>query len=953
MSIGLGLGKGAVSGSLNSGGQPRIDNTNPPPMKTLVYAPSARMIIAHGNRQYDLSGDLVSGGVVRPENAAASVQFVCNNRDLRYNGLFDRMDRVIVFLKRVKSIQVFSGYLDDTPYLQLYPGTVTFRATCTMKRLMHTWWDPSLIESQALFQGSGGAATDVVGDGTTTAGTKPIGSILRDVLTQVGGWDADKIHIENFPMKFLDLAKQWVLQNAAHDQAQLDTFLQQMLGDDHSAGVGATASANPALALGPPVAGAPGYIATMIKVADELGMGPHASDLQLSQQLADAAHLGQSGGADPSNSSPEAFKAVEGAAQSWNKQYRNSDAAILALACSMVETEPGPRILANPAVEESLRFPNDGLGTDGTSVGLYQQISGGQWGDVAQRMNAEASTRGFLLALNKIDWRNMDAGTAIQTVQQSAFPGKYSGFVQAATQAIQAAREPQNESSSQLGPAATAAGPLSPTGLIGTAQNAAALAPSVGTQATGSSPTSASQLAGASKPNPDAMQAIAAGLSYVGSPYDQIRPPVRGVGVDCSGLTMLAYKSIGIDIGGNTTQQLAQLKGRETTAANIQPGDLVFPSGGHTFMYLGGAGVPGGPAMILEASGADWDKGGGPTSDGPKVKPNHYNLNNMLAIFHVADFGGWDPTVKFNAPETMGPGYVPGTFGTSNIGTGYSADGSGGQSKENIARNLFTYQFNYPAFAPKIDALFDGERSLIRCEPLIGIVQALCKATLRNWSSTPTGDFAAWYPDYFGLDGKQAVMYLEDIEMKDVTINLSDYSLITHAYVAAQTTGSGMPVGPEGWLTSGVATVENESLFQQMIKVAPKLGEGAMNGTDILTKFGARPFLKEYDMVQSTELRQLLAIHHFMEGWANQFSSNVQFTFMPELFPGMRINLRGHNLQLYVSQVQHTFDYTSGFHTQATVTAPSVPRGVNGLLDSLVPDVLEKFTDLLQTVGMG
>lgn len=942
----VGIGS-AVSGGLNLAGKPQINADSPPPMKTLVYSPSARIIIARGSRQYDVSGDLVSGGVLRPSDAVANLQFTLNNKELRYNGLFDRMDRVILFLKRIKVIQVFSGYLDDVPYLQLFPGTVTFRASCTMKRLQHTWWDPAQVASQALFQNAGGDAAQVVGDGTTSGGIKPIGSIIRDLLTQVGGWDPDQIHIENFPMKFLDLARQWMAANAAHDQQQADNFLQLMLGDDHSGGVGATSSANPALTLGPQVVGAPNYIATMIRVCDSMGLGPSTSDLQLAQNVGQAAQSGQSsmvGSQDPG------WPALQAAAQNWQDQYRNTDAAILALACTMVETNPGPRILANPSVPESYNFPHDGEGSNGTSVGMYQQISGGQWGDVAQRMNAEASTRAFYIALNRIDWKNMEPGAAIQAVQGSSYPGRYTPMVAAATATIRAMRADMSSGKTTL-----PTNSLSPASLIGTAQDATSLVPNLGPIAGGgSSPSSASQLVGAGKPSPDAMQAIAAGLSYVGSPYDQIRPPVRGVGVDCSGLTSMAYRSIGIDIGGNTYDQLSRNRGREVSAAQIQPGDICFPSEGHTFMWLGN-GYPGGGGadFILESSGSDWSHNG-PSSDGPRVKPNHYNLGSMIAIFHIADFGGWDPTVKYNEPSLMGPGYSPGTFGGSTTGTGASALGAGGNGQEPIARNLFTYQFNYPAFAPKIAAFFDGERSLIECEPLIQMVQALCKATLRSWCSSPTGHFVAWYPDYFGLDGKQAVMNIEDIEMKDVSINLNDYSLITHAYVATgYATGESM--GPWGWLQSGVATVENEALFQQMIKVAPNTGE-QMTGADVLARFGARPFMKEYTMVQSTELRQLLAIHHFMEGWANQFATNVQFTFMPELFPGMRLNLVSHNLQVYVTQVQHTFDYAHGFSTQATITAPSIPNGTMQVNQaaSLSPNtVLEKSQDLLKGSWFG
>lgn len=916
-----GLGTSAGSGILSASGKPAINALNPPPMKTLIYTPAARIIIAHGSKQYDVSGDLVDGGCLRPENAAAAVRFTLNNANLRYNGLFDRMDRIVLFLKRIKMIQVFSGYLDDVPYLQLYPGTVTFRATCSLKRLMYTWWDPSTDASIDLFSSSD-TATQVQGDGTTTGSNKPIGNIIRDLLTNVGSWDPSQVHIENFPPKYLQLAQQWVNANAGSQEAAISQFQQDLLGDDHSAGAGANASANPALTLGPAVMGAPNYIATMVNICDQVGLGPTTSDIALSQSLINASKAGQ---ASFQIGKDAGWPALQAQAQNQQQQYRNNDAAILALACSMVETEPGPRILANPAVQGSDGYYHDGEGNNGTSVGLYQQISGGQWGDVAQRMNPEASTRAFYIALNKIDWRNMDPGAAIQQVQGSAFPEKYSGMIAAATAAVQTFRQSLTGGGSTSGNSNSSA--LSVAGLIGTSQNMTSLIPGLGpTGGGGASPVSASQIAGVAKPSPDAMGAIACGLTYVGSPYNQIRPPIRGVGVDCSGLTYLAYMGININIGTNTDSQKGQLAGRQVSASQISPGDLVFPNGmDHTFMWLG-SGYPGGSGdMILESSGSNWD-GKDPCSDGPEVKPNHYNLANCQ-IFHAADFGGWDLTVKYNEPSTAGGGYAPGTFGSSTVGTGVSALGaSGGDPSEPVARNLFTYEFNYPAYAPKIDQLFTGEFSLLQCDPLMQIIQTLCNATLRNFCSSPTGDFVAYFPDYFGISGKQAVMTIEDIEVKDISINLSDYSLITHAFVATGDSSDSSSFGTQSWLSAGLASVENPSLLAEMAKSIPSTGE-SLDGKEILARYGARPFSQAYPMVQDATLREFLAIHHFMKGWANQFATNVSFTFMPELFPGMRINLNGHNLQCYVTEVQHTFSYTAGFSTTATITAPSVPNG--------------------------
>src|SRR4029077_16572927 len=100
--------------------------------------------IARDNKQYDVSRDIVSVAVQRNENAISTLVFKLANKidpetgKLRYNQTFERMDRVICRMKRVTWKLVFSGYLDSVPHIQLYPGTVNFRASCTLKRILHT-----------------------------------------------------------------------------------------------------------------------------------------------------------------------------------------------------------------------------------------------------------------------------------------------------------------------------------------------------------------------------------------------------------------------------------------------------------------------------------------------------------------------------------------------------------------------------------------------------------------------------------------------------------------------------------------------------------------------------------------------------------------------------------------------------------------------------------------------
>ena len=68
----------------------------------------------------------------------------------------------------------------------------------------------------------------------------------------------------------------------------------------------------------------------------------------------------------------------------------------------------------------------------------------------------------------------------------------------------------------------------------------------------------------------------------------------------------------------------------------------------------------------------------------------------------------------------------------------------------------------------------------------------------------------------------------------------------------------------------------------------------------------------------------MMAAQRWMQKWAEQTLTNVELTFMPELFPGMRVNLVGHDITVYVNAVTHNFDYQGGgFSTTASIMAPS------------------------------
>ena len=120
------------------------------------------------------------------------------------------------------------------------------------------------------------------------------------------------------------------------------------------------------------------------------------------------------------------------------------------IAIMMTLQESSLRMLANPAVPDSLNFPNDGIGRDHDSIGSAQQRPAAGWGTVAELMDASYNARAFYGGptgpnrgsprglLDIRGWEAMDKGMAAQAVQVSAFPELYARWEPAATAIVSA-----------------------------------------------------------------------------------------------------------------------------------------------------------------------------------------------------------------------------------------------------------------------------------------------------------------------------------------------------------------------------------------------------------------------------------------------------------------------------------------------------------------------------------
>jgi len=133
------------------------------------------------------------------------------------------------------------------------------------------------------------------------------------------------------------------------------------------------------------------------------------------------------------------------------------EGALIALMAAL--TESTLRMLANTsAYPESGNYPNDGLGSDHDSLGLFQMRSASGWGTVAELMDPDYQARAFFGGISGPNagsprglldipgWQLLDPGEAAQAVEVSAYPDRYQNFQPVAESILSALTRPQSAS---------------------------------------------------------------------------------------------------------------------------------------------------------------------------------------------------------------------------------------------------------------------------------------------------------------------------------------------------------------------------------------------------------------------------------------------------------------------------------------------------------------------------
>jgi hypothetical protein len=853
-------------------------------MSTLIYSPQIRVRVATRNHGVlDISDDLVQGTLNIRTNAVHTFSFQLQNTQRKYDGKIRPMDRIVVEMKRITWVRVFSGYLNNGPIFSVWPRVLNLSASCTLKRLQFWYWDSTAPASQKLILGqmsNNGQDTsqpshdtgNILNETTlATGGITGHDSAVREtvvrVLTEVVGWPQEKVHIAQVPGEWYKMAEQLYA-----SVIQKTKIPDELFGDFTSGGtVGGTA------------------IAGGIGAGGTLQQGSYGGQNYSAEQAANAS-------------------TIYNVAASRGLPAR---AAVIAIATAWQES--------------NLRNLNYG---DRDSLGLFQQRPSQGWGTPAQLQDPTYAANKFYDALVAVPgWETMPVTTAAQKVQRSAFPNAYAKWETTAQAAVDVlSRTAPNSTANAQGGQTTPPGFGSVVGQSGAGTGVAA----AGSAPVGSGRNVALVATNLIQRNPPGHIRYSLGGD---DHYTSADPRV----LDCSSFVdWVYYHAVGrpwLTPRGTAAQQQAASQRISVESAKYIKGALLFigSPAHHVEVSLGNGktaaahtdGVPLEQQVNVSPAGNGWTNAGlMPGVDYRDAATNQAAATELGRVIN-------QPTAVTDPNET-------GT-GIDASGLGAGAGGAAGPDG-NAAFNAFVNVYVWGFQSDFSGALFQGPVALMNDEPILPWISNMMATIMRAYCSAPNGDFIAWFPDYFGLWNSAAKMNVKPIEIQDFTVEWYDQEIVTHQYVvgtpvatfdtrtatvAASAGGAGANSGLYMMLaTDGVATMDFPEIFQAIFG----LSATQQFIDEYLDRFGGRPNTVNIPTISwHSGAEFFMALYLFMQRWANQFRAEVPMTFMPELWPGMLLVLPDFQFQAYILEVSHSFKFGKGggFTTTAKICAPA------------------------------
>lgn len=1057
-------------------------------MKRLIYSPDVKAYVKTDGGIIDLSQYIVSGQVTRRVNQVSSAGLTIRNPDFRFTydverkkrtgeiyPVFHPMDPIFITMSRYadRETLVFTGYLDEVPYKQLYPGTCDITASCTLKKLQHTYFDPALSSTLAFMAKNGwqpsgpqGGLTKVL---TTSEGKlTPEGSfasLLFETLIEIGGWDPNQVYIQPLPSGIIEVGEE-LYKTIAEENAKTREDVQELItgwiGSKAYGGGAGTVSGGPGgtdTSTTTPTPGCAKIIGTNFSKNAKIFAETFASLSGLNLKTVGAWMLAENPVGQPSTAAGRAGVAND---QNWlnagkTDTHNTSEtrrggygepASAAQLTCDFLMNDPagyydGIRAARGKGPEAEcaaiMKSPWASSHYNGKLTSLLSQIKVSECkpedrvdnqNDDKATIRSAASDFGFGANLGPNDTpdettrsasrnggsanplprnsKNRGKGTFIEgaarpggsniaantlafakqlfelgyqcTSAKRSQPGSYHDIGQAvdwgdATNDIAALTEIVYPLRSQLAELWIPYGPkmgFYKKGVKGGTDNPdhihIALAPgktvNIGSGVTGDD-TGGTNTGGGPRPvyvlgdslgvgtEPFLQAALGSGWTITSKVLSGRTtgptPPFGGLGIlkeDNPGGTVV------IALGTNDSDNATTFGERIDLAMSyVKPGAQVY------WINISRGNILGNPHDALNTKLRqkaqqynnlkiiDWRKlvkdGDVTLGDGVHTDPAGYKkraklIADALGRGGLGDFGG---------------------DGTSSSGTG---DGSSipVEDVKIIARAAAVSAYlEGPSLEEQLRAdQLKGRKSMMNDKPLMPFVEEICSGSLRSFMSLPNGNFFAFYPDYFGSLGRVPYWEIDDVEILDGKIQLSDAALTTHVYVVGDIVGvaDGInfldEIGSAGVVTIFDAFNADFVSRRDFVNPSNELGDTYNGNTNFTTKkkklskeekerlddigaagaflqrYGLRPKYIPSPMIRNPFYEMFSAYQKFQLLWSQQFLTQFSFTFMPELFPGGLVALTKHGLSLYVEEVTHSFDYVGGFQTSAQLSSPSALR---------------------------
>jgi cell wall-associated NlpC family hydrolase len=805
-------------------------------------------------------------------NAIHTFSFQLQNALRKYDGRLRPMDRIVVEMKRVSWVRVFSGYLNNGPIFSVWPRVLNITASCTLKRLQFWYWDSTttkaytlivdtMIKGTATTGGNNAAtppSTQAPGAGGVTGQDLKVRDTAVRVLTEVVGWPQEKIHIAEVPPAWYKLAES--LYGLVSKNVEVSSAL---IGDFTSGGTVGGSSVN----------GAGGLANGTLSPGNYGGVNFSA------EQAANAAII---------------YNVAAG-------RGLPAKAAIIAIATALQES--------------TLKNLNYG---DRDSLGLFQQRPSQGWGTPAQVTDPVYSAGKFYDGLVKVPgWESLPVTVAAQRVQRSAFPNAYAKWESAATAAVGVLSKTGTPGATGA-PVAGAPGANVNTGVGGAAVGSGRNVALVAANLIKSRPPGAIRyrLGGDdpyTHPSPTVLDCSSL-VDWVY--YNAIGRPIQ------SGRTTAAFQQ---NWSRGTAIDVA-------TAKNVKGALLFIGSPAHHVEVSLGNGMTAGAhtdGIPLERQVTVGPAGSGWTGAALMPGVDYKDAATTQAAAAVVSKVINQPTTVSDPNET-GTGTLAGGAG----GAGGAAAGPDGNAAFNAFVNVYVWGFQRSYTGDLLSgarALMNDEPMLPWISNLMAtIMRSWCSAPNGDFMAWFPDYFGLW-DSAAKMNVKSIELQDFTVEWYDQEIVTHQYVVgvpmamfdTRTATVTASQGGAGSGSGLY-WMmsTQGVATMDFPEIFQAVFGITAS--QQFVN--EYLDRFGGRPNVINAPTIRwNSGAEFFMALYLFMQRWANQFRADVPMTFMPELWPGMLLVLPEFQFQAYILEVNHTFQFGpgGGFSTRAKICAPA------------------------------